>query len=622
MEQFIEFVPGAKFASTGAATSDDIETFKDCGYLLKKDELVVDIDHLPKTAIKKLLEYFDIETQTVWTDRGAHLYFAKDGRAPAQGICKLGFAVEIKTASNSPNGVTIRRDGKTRKIDNWGVREEFPDIFRTSKKYQALEGLGESDGRNNKLFAHRGALGNCDDLPKILDFINNYVFAEPLDQKEFETVTRDNPALNAGAEESVLADEIIRDHKCTGWNDSLWFWSAKDNRYVTGIKDLRRAVYKYCSGKKTQFVDEVIKQIEYRCPLEPDDAVFKIRLKNGYLDRGKFYPIQPTGFTPYFIDIEYDPKAEAYPLVDEYLLKLTSREGATDEDIEDYRKILLEVLAYGLVVDHEKVRKLCKFFLFHGDGGNGKGTLCQIIMRIYGSENCSALSITDLEDRTYIVDMIGKLINIGDDIEGKPITKTQFKRIKNITSGDVIQTRGMYKSSEAVRITTKLIYTSNEDIKTYDKGRALERRMYWMPMFNQLENAGDQLISDLTCPKALKYWLRLMVEAYQRLYKSGWTNSKICNDYNSDYHKHNDLSIMFLEEVGIDSLIGKTMNEIEEAYAEWNTDDDRKFSRKSFKNTAWEKYQAGIGVVYTDGSSKRVLLKQSETKQSVKPNFK
>ena len=65
--------------------------------------------------------------------------------------------------------------------------------------------------------------------------------------------------------------------------------------------------------------------------------------------------------------------------------------------IMDYRSRLLEILAHPLIVNKEFKRMLAKFFIFVGDGGNGKGTLLLIIRRILGYENCSALSIKELD---------------------------------------------------------------------------------------------------------------------------------------------------------------------------------------------------------------------------------
>ena len=74
---YIEFKNGKKFAGKEADIADSHEGFKDAGYLLTDDDLVVDVDVLDKTVLKILIKTFDIKTQTVWTERGAHFYFKK-----------------------------------------------------------------------------------------------------------------------------------------------------------------------------------------------------------------------------------------------------------------------------------------------------------------------------------------------------------------------------------------------------------------------------------------------------------------------------------------------------------------------------------------------------------------
>ena len=627
---YIEFKPGEKYAAKNAETSDNIETFQDCGYVLKPDEIVVDIDKLPIEKIQKLIEAFDIQTQTVWTDRGVHFYFSKPegSRRPQTGVCKLGFEIETKTSSNAPRGVTIKRNGVQRKIDNFGKREPFPDFFKTSKNYDSLLGMGDGDGRNEKLYRHKRKLKNCDDWYRILTFINNVIFDEPLPTREFNALARQESKEDRDkCEECEVADRLKRMKKFNRWGGRLWYWSYEKKKFIPQDGNLQRMVYDECEGKKTNFVDEVIKQIEYTCPLYDRGTEFRIKLKNGYLLGGKFYPYDDLDeFTPFSIDLEYDPNAEPVPIVDNYLSQLATDRSETgeytEEDFEAYKNVILETMAFPMVVNPEMTRRLSRFAIFRGDGANGKGTLLQIIKDIYGSENCSYLSIENMGDDHYIPSMVGKLVNLGDDVEDKPIGTKPFKVIKNITTGDDIEIRRLYKDPEHVQILTKLIFTSNSDIRTFDKGPALKRRMYWMPMFNTVEKPDPKFIARITTEKAKRYWIKLLVEAYARLCNDGWTDSRICTDYNDQYHIHNDIAEMFVKEAGIDAMRGRTMTEVKEMFSEWNTDDDRKLSSKNFKRTLWETFKAGFGTRRSENSTTRVIMLQEETRQNVKPTFK
>ena len=622
---FIEFQPGEKYAKPGADKSDFTESFQDCGYLLTKDEIVIDIDHLPKESIRELCKTFDIKTQIVWTNRGAHLYFKKPPRhRRTDGVCRLGFEIEELTCTNRPNGVTVKRDGVLREIENAGAREALPDIFTVSKRFEDLTGLSEGDGRNRKLYTHKMKLNNCEDWFRIIRFINEHVFDEPLPQKEFDSLSRaeQSEGDQKTTNEADVAEQVIREFKCAKWASQVWFWSEKAGKFISDDEELAAIIAKRIAVKDPNKVEKAMKWLRINAKKYPADYIFKIRLRNGFLADGKFTPIVVDDFTPHCIDIDYNPDAEPVPAIDEYLDQIVNEPKYTQQDMQDYRNRLIEIMAYGLIVNPERVRVLSKFHILRGEGSNGKGTFLEIMKTIYQPENCSTLSIEDLADATRINSLTGKLVNLGDDVEDKPIGKTQFKHIKNITSADTVTIRRLYKEAESVVLQAKLIYTSNSDLRTFDKGHALERRMCWVPMFNTVRKPDPNFITKMTTPEALEYWMKLMVEAYVRLYKHGWTESKICADYNGEYHRHNDISKMFIEELEKDYFHYKTRQEVLDMFDKWNTDDDRKLNMRAFKQNIWLLYRMGFGVNTRQGKSAKVLMEQCETKQNLKPTFK
>lgn len=622
---FIEFQPGEKYAKPGADKSDFTESFQDCGYLLTKDEIVIDIDHLPKESIRELCKTFDIKTQIVWTNRGAHLYFKKPPRhRRTDGVCRLGFEIEELTCANRPNGVTVKRDGVLREIENAGAREALPDIFTVSKRFEDLTGLSEGDGRNRKLYTHKMKLNNCEDWFRIIRFINEHVFDEPLPQKEFDSLSRaeQSEGDQKTTDEADVAEQVIREFKCAKWASQVWFWSEKAGKFISDDEELAAIIAKRIAVKDPNKVEKAMKWLRINAKKYPADYIFKIRLRNGFLADGKFTPIIVDDFTPHCIDIDYNPDAEPVPAIDEYLDQIVNEPKYTQQDMQDYRNRLIEIMAYGLIVNPERVRVLSKFHILRGEGSNGKGTFLEIMKTIYRPENCSTLSIEDLADATRINSLTGKLVNLGDDVEDKPLGKTQFKHIKNITSADTVTIRRLYKEAESVVLQAKLIYTSNSDLRTVDKGHALERRMCWVPMFNTVRKPDPNFITKMTTPEALEYWMKLMVEAYVRLYKHGWTESKICADYNGEYHRHNDISKMFIEELEKDDFLYKTRQEVLDMFDKWNTDDDRKLNMRAFKQNIWLLYRMGFGVNTRQGKSAKVLMEQCETKQNLKPTFK
>ncbi|MBW8383102.1 MAG: hypothetical protein K0M69_11355, partial [Youngiibacter sp.] len=152
---YMEFIEGEKHGGYNPVLSNTHDNFKDAGYVLTDDDLVVDIDSLDKDTIRKMLDTFNIKTQTVWTERGVHLYFKKPSTfRGAKKICALGFEIEFKHSKNT-KAVTIKRNGILRTIENEGIRESLPEVFALNKRFESLLGMNEGDGRNNALFEHR-----------------------------------------------------------------------------------------------------------------------------------------------------------------------------------------------------------------------------------------------------------------------------------------------------------------------------------------------------------------------------------------------------------------------------------------------------------------------------------
>lgn len=543
--EYIEFTKGKKHPGKYAHISKNIDDFNDCGYLLKKNELVVDIDNLPKESIKKMIEIFDINTQIVWTDRGAHLYFKKPISFKSnKAVIPLGFEVEYKYYPKSEH-ITVRRGGVTREIENEGVREELPEFLTPKHKggYVDMSGWCNGDGRNNGLFVHKKKIAHLSgNKLSYLEFINKYVFEEPLDDGEFYSVSRDANAIDPDKEENKekeTADLFKKNHKVVKFNGNLFFYW--EGAYSSDPDELTRAIYMYCPEEKSKYVEEVIKQINYNCELIPKDKIFPIKVNNGIIDDGDFTPCEFTDFTPYAIDVDYDPNAKPVKAVDDYLNQLT------DNDPE-YINLIKEILGHGLITNKEVKRLLAKFFIFIGDGGNGKGTLLQVIKNIYGFENCSALSIKEMSNERYLNKIVGKLVNLGDDIHNEPINNDQMKKLKNISSCDFIETRELYKNSQTTEPTVSLIFTSNHRMSTFEKGESFKRRIIWLPMFTKPKKKDPRFITKLTTPEARKYWLRLAVEGYKSLYENGeFSKVPIVDKYNDEYHFDNDSTLEYIE---------------------------------------------------------------------------
>lgn len=559
---YIEFEPGKKFTKNQHAdVSDSHGSFKNAGYVLTDNDLIVDIDNLPKETIQKMITLFNIKTQIVWTDRGAHLYFKcpKSFRGATR-VCPLGFEVEYKHLKNTQY-ITIKRDGVLRTIENEGVREDLPGCLWTNKKLDSLLGLDEGEGRNKALFAHRMKIHDIKEWNSILRFINNNVFATPLDESEFQTITRD-VKINAGKDdEPEIADFLMTKYKVVKYLGHLYFY--QDGEFISDEDKLTHVAFSEVGLQKTRYVDEIVKQMEYRARMIDPNKQFDIKFQNGILRDGKFIEVDYQEFTPYSVDVAYYPDAEPVQEVDQYVNLLTNNDG-------DYKDLLFEILAHPLIVNKEFKRMMGKFFIFVGDGGNGKGTLLAIIRQILNRKNCSGLSVKNMSDERYFTTMQGKLANLGDDIQDEPINNDQMKQLKNISTCDFVATRELFKQSREVELTTTLIFTSNHILKSFEKGDSYKRRVLWLPMYTKPTKKDSKFITKLTTQAALEYWIKLIVEGYSRLYgNEKFTECVLVEKFNEEYHADNNSVLQYLEDYDKEHFLDRRSPEAYQEYEVW-----------------------------------------------------
>lgn len=604
---YVEYLPNQKHAAKGADMAEDLKSFADAGYILTENDLVVDIDALGIDQIKEMIQIFNIKTQTVWTNRGVHFYFKKPQVFKgARSLTQLGFEVEYKHSGNTQS-ITVKQRGKAREVENAGVREELPDFLKPDRKSSNLLGLEEGEGRNPALFKQRMHLGNAKHWKQIINFINNTIFATPLPAEEMSEILRDSVDVKAEKDgESKIADVVMEERKVVKYAHQLYF--KEGHEYLSDDEKLRVIIYEYCPGQKTRYVDEVLKQMDYRAKSVDESQVFDIRLNNGILREGKFIPIEYDDFTPYSINLEYDPDATPVKLVDDYLDMLSDYDAG-------YRNHILEVLGHTLIVNKEVKRLLAKFFFFVGDGGNGKGTLLAIIRKILDVKNCGSLSIDNMVDERYLNSLQGKLTNLGDDVEDEAIDNKKMKILKNISSCDFISLRKLYADSVSTELTPTLIFTSNHILKSFEKGVSYQRRVEWLPMYNKPKHKSGTFITDVTNDQALKYWLKLIVDGYQRLYKTKkFTDSIKIDDFNKQYHEDNNTALAYAQDLNKeDDVLGKRSPEIYEQYEVWCEENGYNVQGpKLFKDTICTKFHVELKVKKRNKKSQRIFVEFDE----------
>lgn len=597
---YLEYEPASKKPSFKGYVSPDITAFPDAGFILDDNTLVIDIDTLDHEVIESMLSEFGINTRTVWTSRGVHLYFDKPSgfNAPATYTCNLGFTVERKKRVGKNVSVTVRQNGKSREVENELTLEDLPDIFRPilSRGDGAKYNMSaiEPGQRNGAVFAYRKRIGKLPEADHMTRFMNAHIMPVGLPQGELEATLQSATKGNDEEEtdpEFEKANEIIGALEVVQYGGQVYAKTSDDPKQWTARPDtIQRLIWDYCEGMTSRKESGVATSVKQRCPEVPDDTEFCVRFKNGILVDGRFMFADPGWFSPYYIDVEYDPACEPVKAVDDYLNDLT---GGTDPTTgtpvdPDYKAFILEMMGHTLITSSETKKTLAKFFIMIGSGGNGKGTFIDVLTKILGDSNVSALEPADMDKLGYSGNLVGKLANTTDDMRNQPLDDDKLKIIKNITSGDRISVRNLYKESQDVRINATLIFTSNHVVKSFEKSDSFTRRIVWLEIKNKVVTPDPKFISRLTTPKALQYWIKLIIEAHSALVSRGRFNiPESVADYNKQYLRVNDSTLEFCELHDKDYFVGRTITDIHTEYSHWYYDilegDGEPLKRKTLK---------------------------------------
>lgn len=346
-----------------------------------------------------------------------------------------------------------------------------------------------------------------------------------------------------------------------------------DKIILTAIDDLR-------SNQR----NEVISYIKALAEVRPVDKRNIIAFKNCVYDIDNNAVLDRS---PKIVSIRACPKVEYNPAIadNKYLDLYMNNLCGSDEDMKNF---IYEILGYCLLNSN----KLNKFFIIVGEGGNGKSTFLKIITSMFGDNNISRLQLEDIDERFRVSELFGKIINLGDDIEGGQIFKSA--QLKKIVTGEPIM--GEYKGEKPFSFypTVKLIFTSNKLPRITDTSEGMNDRIVvipFVPRFRDMKNVVIDIDKKIEETGGLTCLLNRMIEGVKRINKSGkFTQCKSVIEATSQYLKDNDHIALFIEDVdngeveysnftdfpnnthkGSFTIEGTATKEVYEVYRNWAT---------------------------------------------------
>ncbi len=140
-----------------------------------------------------------------------------------------------------------------------------------------------------------------------------------------------------------------------------------------------------------------------------------------------------------------------------------------------------------------------KFFVFLGDGANGKSTLIEVIVFMLGNQNVSHQSLHELaQGRFSKAELFGKLANTCADLESKDVKSSGL--LKQIVAGDSMQYERKFKDPFSGPATARLLFSANKMPLIDDTSEAMSDRLILMEFPHRFEESEQdkELIHKLT----------------------------------------------------------------------------------------------------------------------------
>lgn len=287
-----------------------------------------------------------------------------------------------------------------------------------------------------------------------------------------------------------------------------------------------------------------------------------LNLKNGILnlDTGELREHSPSIFSTVQSGVSFAPAAQ-WPRWKKFL-----------DDVlpDDSLQILLsEIFGYCLtpsVAFH-------KAFFLLGDGANGKSVVLDILESLLGAENCSALMLSDLNERFRLAELYGKLVNIVQEVEAKSLLADA--KFKSVVAGGTLVGERKNQHPFKFRPFAKWVVACNALPASRDRSYGFLRRIVILPFEKTIpvEARNPNLATELI-EAELSGILNWAIGGYNHLMENEkFTQPKAVQQALEEYKEFIDPVIMFMREKISSSEDGSTsLKKIYARYKLWCED--------------------------------------------------
>ena len=606
-------------------TLEQAQKFDEYAGILAQDTILVDIDDAEQSEVlMQIVEDLQINCRVIQTTRGRHFYFKNTSVAKCSTHSHLacGLTADIKIGSKNSYAI-LKFDGDERfcEWEEEGEVAPLPAFLLPIKTDVDFWQMTEGDGRNEKLFSHILTLQKHrlkkDDIKETLSLINKYVLKDKLKSAELNTIMRDDAFVDMSKDASAFFnakgqfkfDEfskfLIETNRIIKINRQLHIYDG--GIYKLGYESIQAEMIKHISNLNKQKRNEVMSYLDLLITENtPTSDAEYIAFKNGVynIDSGEFTDFDSELVITNKINHAFVPNAYS-EIADKTLDKLACNDPAI-------RALLEEVIGYTFYRRNE----LRKAFILTGDRHNGKSTYIDMVGRLLGEENTTALDLKELGDRFKTAEIFSKLAVLGDDIGDEFISNPAI--FKKIVSGDRVNAERKGQDPFDFTPYAKLLFSANNIPRIKDKSGAVIDRLIIVPFdasFSKDDADYDPYIKyKLRDESVMEYLVQLGLKGLRRvLDNQGFTMNIKIKENIKEYEENNNPVLLFFQDIEKSDVIGRQTKFVYQRYAEFCIGNSyQQLSNIEFSKQVKKYFDCVIDVTRQDGKSVRVFRKIKE----------
>jgi len=527
---------------------------------------------------------------------------------------------------NQKNGVTVKLEKTITTKESTET-----DVSRSATEYRTICSLIGRGKTKEQVYQHMEAF---EKWKKAQDKYREYTYNKALnfiEKQKFEPVNKENIKYKVlellcdtnketkleshGEAEEILVSYLINKFffKTLQQDEKQEIWGYSKGIYLPIGQSLAREELRIILGRG--FNDTITKKVISKITADTyisskdffrNEYPFDLPVANGILN---LKTLQLEEFSPnkiFFtkLDIAYNKNSKCPTII---------------KHLKDVLKDELDIDLFQEAVGNCLIKKYTyqKAVMMVGSGRNGKGVTLDLINRLLGVKNCTAIALEQLErDQFALSELHGKLANIGGDLNKTSLNHTG--KFKTATGGDLLTAPRKFMMPIYFINYAKFFFACNELPLVYDNSRGFwDRWLYFEFPYTFVTKEefdkkvpGEQIKFKIADPKIkdqlfnqeeLQGFLNFALQGMKRLTtQNKFSQSGTFEQIKNKWIRQSDSFRAFCLdkiETSWDSTIVKAVLR-QEYYTYCKENNVRAVGDKHIKNTLTEEYGVGSKQIY------------------------